>query len=109
VLRFDQALEPEVVRWELGLDPGAGHVLRTPAGLKLAAFLENGALRALVEYTGSGAVTTQTTLLDDMGGAGLPLPENKLAMLRAAAAAGDAELDGPAEPAEADAGVGGDD
>lgn len=38
ILRFDEALELEVVRWDLALQADGGHWLRTPTGRKFAAF-----------------------------------------------------------------------
>ena len=97
VLRFDQGLEAEVVRWELALNPDGDHVIRTPVGLELASFAENGTPRILVHQTGSGSVTTQFHELSTLGGPGPGLPEEKLALVRAARAA---EAAAPASPPE---------
>ena len=82
VLRFDQALELEVVRWDLALDDDGDHVFRTPRGIKAAGFQENGALMAVLEQSGGSAVTTSSMEIEDNGGPGLPLPEEKLALKR---------------------------
>jgi hypothetical protein len=90
VLRFDEALELEVVRWDLALDEDGDHIFKTPRGLVLAGFQENGALKGLVDQTGSGAITTTSVAIDDLGGGGLPLSAEKLALMRAGAGASEA-------------------
>jgi len=82
VLRFDQGLELEVVRWDLALDDDGDHVFRTPTGFKAAGFQENGALMAVLEESSGTSVTTGSMEIDDHGGPGLPLPEAKLALMR---------------------------
>ena len=95
VLRFDEALELEVVRWELAVNADGDHVIKLPTGLKLASFQPNGAPRVVVDQTGSGAITTQILELDTFGGAGLGLPPDKLARVRAAQ--GPAEASAPSD------------
>ncbi len=87
VMRFHEGLELEVVRWDLAINPEGDHGFKTPTGLKLCAFDPSGVVKVLVEQL--GASESQTTLLDfdTHGGAGLGLPEETLAKLRAAAAA----------------------
>jgi hypothetical protein len=87
VLRFDEGLEVEVVRWDLALDDDGDHAFRTPQGLKAAGFFENGALKMVVEQSGQSSLQTMSMEIDDRGGAGLPLPEDKLALMRKAAKA----------------------
>jgi hypothetical protein len=82
VLRFDQGLELEVVRWELALNPEGDHVIRTPVGLKLASFVESGALRVIVDQTGSGSVTTPFPEVEPLGGPGPGLPADKRERVR---------------------------
>jgi hypothetical protein len=86
VLRFDEGLELEVVRWDLALDDDGDHAFRTPQGLKLAGFAENGALKAVVEQRGQTGMQTTSMEIDAHGGAGLPLPADKLALMRAKSA-----------------------
>lgn len=85
VMRFHEGLELEVVRWDLAINPEGDHGFRTPTGLKVAVFDPSGAVRVLAEQLGTSQ--SQTTLLefDTHGGAGLGLPEETLAKLRAAA------------------------
>jgi len=90
ILRFDEGLELEVVRWDLLLDSGAGHKFRTPQGARFAGFNEDGSLKAVVENLGSGMVQTSSVEIDAHGGPGLPLPDDKLAMMRKAAETTDA-------------------
>ncbi|HVS18772.1 MAG TPA: hypothetical protein VMT18_09250, partial [Planctomycetota bacterium] len=87
ILRFDEALELEVVRWDLKLEEDGDHALRTPQGYKLASFDERGALRAALEVSGAAQTTLVSTEIDALGGPGLPLSEDKLALVRAARAA----------------------
>jgi hypothetical protein len=85
VLRFDEGLELEVVRWELALDDDGDHKFRTPQGLRWAGFNENGSLKVEAERQGAGMVQTNSVEIDAHGGPGLPLPEDKLALMRKAA------------------------
>jgi hypothetical protein len=82
VLRFDQGLELEVVRWDLALDEDGDHVFRTPRGFSAAGFQENGALKAVLEESAGSAVTTSSMEIDDHAGPGLPLPADKLALMQ---------------------------
>jgi hypothetical protein len=82
ILRFDEGLELEVVRWELRLDSGGGHQFRTPDGGKLAGFNEDGSLKIVVEQQGSGGTQTESMAIDVHGTQGLPLPADKLALMR---------------------------
>jgi len=75
VLRFDEALELEVVPWELALDGEGGHAFKTPAGLVFVGFDEIGAPQAVVEQRGNGAITTRSLEATASGGPGLPIPE----------------------------------
>ncbi len=85
VMRFHEGLELEVVRWELAINPEGLHGYKTPTGLKLCVLDPSGAIKVLVEQV--GASEAQTTLLefDTHGGAGMGLPAETLAKLRAAA------------------------
>jgi hypothetical protein len=91
VLRFDEALELEVVRWDLRLEEDGDHALRTPQGFKWASFEENGALRAALDASGGAEATLVATEIDALDGPGLPLPEPKLQAVRSARAAQAAE------------------
>jgi hypothetical protein len=90
VLRFDEGLELEVVRWDAALNADGDLVIKTPSGLKLASFAENGGLRVLLDQTGSGSITTQMLELETLGGPGLGLPARLLERLRAARAPAEA-------------------
>jgi hypothetical protein len=90
VLRFDEGLEPEVVRWDAALNPEGDLVIRTPVGLRVASFLENGGLRVLLDQTSSGSISTQVLELETFGGPGLGLPAEMLERLRAARAPAEA-------------------
>ncbi|MBM3991123.1 MAG: amidohydrolase family protein [Planctomycetes bacterium] len=85
VVRFDEGLQLEVVRWELALDEDGDHAIKTPTGVKFAGFMEQGAAKAIFEQVGQ--VQVQTTLLefDLHGTAGLPLPADKLERMKRAA------------------------
>ena len=85
ILRFDEALELEVVRWDLKLEEDGDHALRTPNGFKLASFEENGALRAGLEVAGAAQTQVVSTEIETYGGPGLPLPDAKRALVRARA------------------------
>jgi hypothetical protein len=85
ILRFDEGLELEVVRWDLALDEVAGHYFRTPQGLRFASFYEDGSLKAVAEQQGAGMLQTNSMEIDVHGGPGLPLPPDKLALVRKAA------------------------
>ncbi len=87
VVRFDEGLQLEVVRWELALDEDGDHALKTPSGLKFAGFMENGAAKAIFEQVGQAQVQTTLQELDMHGTAGLPLPADKLEKMKRAAAA----------------------
>jgi hypothetical protein len=87
VLRLDEALELEVVRWDLRLEQDGDHALRTPQGYKWASFDENGSLRAALDVSGGAEATIVSTEVDTLGGPGLPLPADKLARVRASLAA----------------------
>lgn len=95
VLRFDEGLELEVVRWDLKLQEDGGHWLRTPAGRKFAAFRPDGALKAGLDVQGAGMTRFESRSIDDHGGPGLPLPEDKRKAVLAAEAA---EAAAPAKP-----------
>jgi len=84
VVRFDEGLQLEVVRWDMAVNERGDHGFRTPLGTKVCAFDVTGAIKVLVEP--SGASEQQTTLLefDTHGGAGLTLPQATLDKLRAA-------------------------
>lgn len=77
VLRLDEALELEVVRWDLRLEEDGDHALRTPQGYKWASFDVNGSLRAALDVSGGAEATIVSTEVDTLGGPGLPLPANK--------------------------------
>ena len=87
VVRFDEGLQLEVVRWELALDEDGDHALKTPTGLKFAGFMENGAAKAIFEQVGQAQVQTTLQEFDVHGTAGLPLPADKLEKMKRAAAA----------------------
>jgi len=85
VVRFYEGLQLEVVRWDLAINEQGDYGFKTPGGLKLASFQENGALRVSIEQL--GATQSQTTR-DGAGRArrpGLPLADEIRAKLRAAA------------------------
>jgi hypothetical protein len=84
VVRFDEGLQMEVVRWDLAFDDDGDHAFRTPGGLKLARFEDYGALKAVVEQVGAGAMQTTLMEVDRHGGEGLPLPASKLELARKA-------------------------
>lgn len=109
VLRFDEALELEVVRWDLRLEEDGDHALRTPQGYKLASFDENGALRAALEVAGAAQTQLVSTEIDAFGGPGLPLPEAKRQRVHAARAAEAAAAKQREERATGDVPEGGDD
>lgn len=87
VVRFDEGLQLEVVRWELALDEDGDHALKTPTGLKFAGFMENGAAKAIFEQVGQAQVQTTLQEFDVHGTAGLPLPADKLEKMKRAAQA----------------------
>jgi len=95
ILRFDEALELEVVRWDLALQEDGGHWLRTPNGRKFAAFRPDGALKAAGDWQGSGFSKIESRSIDAQGGPGLPLPEGKRELVLAAEAAAAAGEDPP--------------
>jgi hypothetical protein len=72
VLRFDQGLEGEVVRWDLALEPDGDRWLRTPSGLRAQRFLPSGALEAQRVQLGAHVLLTLSRELSESGG-GLPL------------------------------------
>ena len=92
VLRLDEALELEVVAWELRVDAGGGHVFKTPAGLTFAGFDELGAPAAIVDQRGNGAITTKGMEASGLGGPGLPVPA--IAPLKPASAAPEVDESG---------------
>jgi hypothetical protein len=98
VLRFDEALELEVVRWDLKLQDDGGHWLRTPSGKKFAAFRPDGALKAGADWQGGGVTKVESRSIDDHGGPGLPLPEDKRKAVLAAEAAQAAEASAGGKP-----------
>jgi len=98
VLRFDEALELEVVRWDLALQEDGGHWLRTPSGKKFAAFRPDGALKAGADWQGSGVTKVESRSIEDHGGPGLPLPEDKRKAVIAAEAAQAAEASASGKP-----------
>jgi hypothetical protein len=87
VVRFDEGLQLEVVRWDLALDEDGDHALKTPTGLKFAGYMENGAAKAIFEQIGAAQIQTTLQEFDVHGGAGLPLPADKLERMKKAAAA----------------------
>lgn len=93
VLRLDEALELEVVRWDLRMEEDGDHALRTPQGYKWASFDVNGSLRAALDVSGGAEATIVSTEIDTLGGPGLPLPAGKLERVRASLAAEAAQDD----------------
>jgi hypothetical protein len=98
VLRFDEALELEVVRWDLALQEDGGHWLRTPSGRKFAAFRADGALKAAADWQGGGVTKVESRSIEDHGGPGLPLPEDKRKAVLAAEAAQAAQAPAGGKP-----------
>jgi hypothetical protein len=98
VLRFDEALELEVVRWTLALQEDGGHWLKTPTGRKFAAFRPDGALKAGADWQGAGVTKVESRSIDDHGGPGLPLPEAKRKAVLDAEAAQAAEASAGGKP-----------
>lgn len=87
IVRMEEGLQLEVVRWDLALDEDGDHSFRTPSGLKFVGYEEYGAIQAVVEQVGAGALQTTLMEVDQHGGPGLPLPAAKLALKRAKPAA----------------------
>jgi hypothetical protein len=87
ILRFDEGLELEVVRWDLKQEEDGDHAVRTPNGMKWASFDENGAVRAAVDLQGQARADLVSMEIDSLGGPGLPLPPAKLERIRKARAA----------------------
>lgn len=109
IIRFDEALELEVVRWDLALEEDGDQWLRTHNGTLFAALREDGALKVAVEQAGAARTVFESVEIDDHGGPGLPLGEERLARMRAARAAEAAAPKDEGEPEpEAGAGGGGD-
>ncbi len=86
VIRFDEGLELEVVRWDLALEEDGDHWLRTHNGRKYAAFREDGALVESWDWQGASLRRMASLSIEDLDGHGLPLPDDKLARIRAARA-----------------------
>lgn len=82
IVRMEEGLQLEVVRWDLALDDDGDHTFKTPGGLKLVGFEEYGAIQAVVEQVGSGGVQTTLMEVDLHGGPGYPLPAGKLELKR---------------------------
>ncbi len=83
IAQIHEGVELEVVRWEVALEKNGDHKFATPSGWRLASFEPNGALKVVWEQVGkSGGLQTANMELDLHGGAGLPMSEAKLQLLR---------------------------
>ncbi len=100
VIRFDEGLELEVVRWDLALEDDGDHWLRTHNGRKFAAFREDGALLLAWDWQGTSLRKVESLSLEALDPRGAPLPEDKLARMRAARAGGKALPAASVEPPE---------
>ncbi|MCY3003514.1 MAG: amidohydrolase family protein, partial [Planctomycetota bacterium] len=88
VVRFDEGLQLEVVRWDVSFDDDGDHKFRTPSGFRIASFLENGAPKVVLQQLGSSQAQTTLTSVDTHGTEGYSLPPEKLERMRKQASGG---------------------
>lgn len=88
VVRFDEGLQLEVVRWDLSFDDDGDHKFRTPQGFRVASYFENGAPKVVLQQVGSSQAQTTLTEVDTHSTEGYVLPPEKLERMRKPASGG---------------------
>ena len=81
VFRIQDALEPELVRWETVWDATTQHLVATSLGRMLFDFHADGSPRVLRKQVGGNVVDTILVWSETHGGAGFPLPPAKRARI----------------------------